>query len=64
VYLLENGNDALLHLDRNVQSDLVQALLGVGSYEELLKVPQQIVLLPRDDAASKALQDVLVKVSA
>ncbi|GAX84456.1 hypothetical protein CEUSTIGMA_g11876.t1 [Chlamydomonas eustigma] len=62
VYLLENGNDALLHLDRNVQSDLVQALLGVSSYEELLKVPQQIVLLPREDAASKALQDVLVKV--
>ena len=62
VFLLENGSEALLHMDKSVQPEMVQALLGVGSYEELLRVSQPLVLLPRDDPPSKALQDVLVKV--
>lgn len=64
VFLLENGSEALLHLDKNVQPEMVQALLGIGSYDELLRVPQPLVLLPREDPPAKALQDVLVKVGS
>ena len=62
VFLLENGNEALLHLDKNVQPEMVHALLGIGSYDERMRVPQPLVLLPREDAPAQALQDVLVKV--
>ena len=62
VFLLENGYEALLHLDKHVQPEMVHALLGIGSYDELMRVPQPLVLLPREDAPAKALQEVLVKV--
>lgn len=62
VYLVENGFDAVLHLHRGVDPSLVQQLLGVSSYDELLKQTQPLVLLPNDSPASKALQDILSKV--
>ena len=62
VYLVENGFDAVLHLHRGVDPGLVQQLLGVSSYDELLKQTQPLVLLPNDSPASKALQDILSKV--
>ncbi|KAG1679938.1 hypothetical protein FOA52_007002 [Chlamydomonas sp. UWO 241] len=62
VYLLENGADALLHMDKLVSPELVHALTGAGSYEELCRVPGPVVLLPREERASRALQDLLVKV--
>ncbi len=81
VYLLENGSEALLHLDRTAQvrgraaglfrtrftlappqADMVQALLGVGSYDELLRLPSPVALVPREERQSKVLQEVLQKV--
>lgn len=64
VYLAENGFDALLHLHRGVDPGLVQQLLGVSSYEQLLRQTQPLVLLQNESPASKALQDILSKVSS
>lgn len=62
IFLLENGSEALLHMDKSISPDMVQALLGIGSYDELLRVPQPLVLLPRQDPPSRVLQDLLIKV--
>lgn len=62
IFLLENGSEALLHLHRGVDPAMVQQLLGFGSYDDMLKVQQPIVVLPRTEPAAKALQDILGKV--
>lgn len=41
---------------------LAQELLGVGSYEELLKLPAPPALLPMDTPASAKLQELLQRV--
>lgn len=62
IYLLENGIEALLHVDKNVDPVTLQQILGLSSYDEMLRVPSSLVLVPNDSPASKALQDLLVKV--
>lgn len=61
VFLLENGYEAILHLDRAVPGQLLLDLMGVATYEELLRTPA-VALLPRDSPASRLLQDLLTKV--
>eukprot|EP00955_Chlamydomonas_euryale_P013862 149779-Chlamydomonas_euryale.AAC.1 len=59
VYLLENGAVALLHIDRSAPSQLVEALTGAPSHDDLQKVPGGVVLARSDAPASRALQDLL-----
>ena len=39
-----------------------QDILGVPSYDELLRIPTAVALLPQDNPASQALQQILMKV--
>ena len=63
VHLLENGSDAVLHLDKAVDKEVLEDLLGLPSHEDLLRIPGVLQLLPRDNRASAMLQ-VCVCVSA
>jgi len=60
-YLLENGMEALLHLDKMASPQLFLELFGV-SLDDLLRNPHPVALVPRDTPASQRLQDLLVKV--
>ncbi|GLC37974.1 hypothetical protein PLESTF_000604900 [Pleodorina starrii] len=62
VSLLENGYDAILYLDRGVSGQLLFDLLGVASYDDLVRMPNAVALLPRDNWPSKLLQDLLTKI--
>lgn len=62
VYLLENGRDALLYLDKAVDTQLLQDLLGMGSYDELMRAPANLSLVPRDSRASAELHELLTQV--
>lgn len=62
IYLLENGIEALLHMDRNVDPSLVQQILNLPSYDDMLRVPSSLALVPNDSPASKAMHDLLIKV--
>ncbi|KAL6760997.1 hypothetical protein V8C86DRAFT_991602 [Haematococcus lacustris] len=62
VYLLDNGHEAYLYVDKQVQPDMLQDMLGVESYEALCRVPGNFPLLPRDNKLSEALQQLLNKV--
>jgi protein transport protein SEC24 len=64
IFLLENGIEALLHLDKNVDPALVHQLLNLSSYDEMLRVPGSLALVPNDSPASKAMQDLLIKVGS
>ena len=63
IYLLENGVEAILHLDKNIDPALVHQIFGLSSYDDMLRVPNSLVLAPNDSPGSKALQDLLIKVS-
>lgn len=59
VYLLENGHDALLYLDKATEPALVSDLMGVGSMEELARHVAPLPLVPRDGPASRLLAELL-----
>jgi len=65
VYLLENGHDAYLYVDKMAPPELVQDLLGVKSYEELGRaatLPGGLFpLIPLDNPTSAFVQDLLTK---
>ncbi|KXZ55308.1 hypothetical protein GPECTOR_3g442 [Gonium pectorale] len=62
VSLLENGYEAILYLGRDVPNQLLHDLLGVDSYDELLRIPNTPALLPRDNWPSRLLSDLLNKI--
>lgn len=62
VYLLENGYEAIVHIDRAAAPPLLHDLLGVGSYEDLLRLPGVVALQPRDSPGNQLLQDLLNKI--
>ncbi|GIL50904.1 hypothetical protein Vafri_6870 [Volvox africanus] len=62
ISLLENGYEAIIYLDRGVSGQLLFDLLGVASYDDLVRVPNAVTLLPRDNWPSRLLQDLLTKI--
>eukprot|EP00198_Chlamydomonas_reinhardtii_P000301 XP_001689636.1 COP-II coat subunit [Chlamydomonas reinhardtii] len=54
--------EAILYLDRAVPQQLLHDLLGVPSYDELLRQPAAVSLLPRDSWPNRLLLDLLTKV--
>eukprot|EP00798_Chlamydomonas_sp_ICE-L_P028228 gene28228-31329_t len=72
VYLLENGFEAYLYLDKTLDPNLLNDLLNSPNYsflsfslspnyEDILRNPNAIALLPRDNKASHNLQQILAK---
>lgn len=59
VFLMENGFDALLFVDKEAPEALVHDLVGFKNVEEMSRVAGQIIPVPRDTAASKLLHAVL-----
>ncbi|MEW5312483.1 MAG: hypothetical protein WDW38_004115 [Sanguina aurantia] len=60
LYLLENGQDAVLYFDKAINQELLQELMGVPSYDALLHQPASLTLPKRDARASAMLSDLLV----
>lgn len=56
IYLLENGQDALIYIGNSVNSDVLQQLFGFSSVTE---IPTQFVLQQRDNPLSKKLNEVI-----
>jgi hypothetical protein len=62
VYLLENGRDALVYVDKAAPAAVWQEVAGVGSAEELARAPGPVQLVARDAPLSRLLQALLVRV--
>jgi protein transport protein SEC24 len=62
VYLLENGRDALVAIDKLAPAAVWQEVAGVGSSEELSRQPAPVQLVARDAPLSRLLQQLLVRV--
>lgn len=56
IYLLENGEDALIYIGSSVDSSILHQLFGISSVDE---VPTQFVLQQYDNPLSKKLNDVI-----
>ncbi|OWM84267.1 hypothetical protein CDL15_Pgr011652 [Punica granatum] len=56
IYLLENGDDALIYVGGSVDSGILQQLFGASTVEE---IPSQFVLQQYDNPVSKKLNEVV-----
>lgn len=56
IYLLENGEDALVYAGNSVDPDVLRSLFGVSSVDE---IPTQFVLQQYDNPLSKKLNEVI-----
>ncbi|OAY42146.1 protein transport protein Sec24-like At4g32640 [Manihot esculenta] len=56
IYLLENGQEALIYVGSSVDSNILQQLFGSSSVDE---IPTQFVLQQYDNPLSKKLNDVI-----
>ncbi|XP_050221483.1 protein transport protein SEC24 C-like [Mercurialis annua] len=56
VYLLENGQEGLIYIGSAVDSNILQQLFGIPSFEE---IPTQFVLQQYDNPLSKKFNDVV-----
>lgn len=56
IYLLENGEDALVYVGNSVDPDVLRSLFGVSSVDE---IPTQFVLQQYDNPLSKKLNEVV-----
>ncbi|XP_071724214.1 protein transport protein SEC24 C-like, partial [Rutidosis leptorrhynchoides] len=56
IYLLENGEDALIYIGNSVDTNILQQLFGFSSVDE---IPTQFVLRQHDNPLSKKLNDVV-----
>ncbi|KAI8470003.1 MAG: Sec23/Sec24 trunk domain-containing protein [Monoraphidium minutum] len=61
VYVLENGADLLLYVDRDAAPQLVQELFGAANTDELSRAPAPLTLPPRDAPAARLLSDLLTR---
>ncbi|XP_044499274.1 protein transport protein Sec24-like At4g32640 isoform X2 [Mangifera indica] len=56
IYLLENGEDALIYIGSSVDSNILHQLLGINSVQE---IPTQFVLQQFNNPLSKRLNEVI-----